>query len=61
MAPKNNSCAVPSYFPKDLDLPFDVTKVSDDGKLIDYILIFTVKEIQSKIHSTLKDFEDKKR
>ena len=58
MPPKKNTRAAPSFL-EDLDLPFDVSKLSDDGNLIVSILMFTVKDLQSKFDDTLKELQDK--
>ena len=58
MPPKKNTRAAPSFL-EDLDLPFDVSKLSDDGNLIVSILMFTVKDMQSKFDDTLKELQDK--
>ena len=58
MAPKRNTRTTPSFL-DDLDLPFDASKLSDDGNLVVSILMFTVKEMQSKFDNTLKEFQDK--
>ena len=54
MPPKKNTRST-SPFLEDLDLPFDVSKLSDDGNLIVSIRMFTVKEMQSKFDDTLKE------